>query len=77
MNTTLDPSPGTPEQASHDLAGMQKKVDSARALLVRLLQELVVAESQLGRNQPAAMLEANEQLVLASLRHQAEAEAAA
>ena len=56
---------------------MQKKVDSARALLVRLLQELVVAESQLGRNRPAAMLEANEQLVLASLSHQAEAEAAA
>jgi diguanylate cyclase len=56
---------------------MQKKVDSARALLVRLLQELVVAESQLGRNRPAAMLEANEQLVLASLSHQAQAEAAA
>ena len=76
MNTPLDPSPGTPEQAARDLARVQKKVDSARALLVRLLQELVVAESQLGRNQPALMLEANEQLVLASLRHQAEAEAA-
>jgi diguanylate cyclase (GGDEF)-like protein len=37
---------------------------------------LVVAESQVGRNPPVAMLEANEQLVLASLRHQGEAEAA-
>jgi diguanylate cyclase (GGDEF)-like protein len=55
---------------------MQKKVDSARALLVRLLQELVVAESHVGRKPPAVMLEANEQLVLASLRHQTEAEAA-
>jgi diguanylate cyclase len=77
VNDAPDPKPDTPQQAERELAGMQKKVDSARALLVRLLQELVVAESQLGRNQPALMLEANEQLVLASLRHQAEAEAAA
>jgi len=70
-----DPGPGTPQQAAHELDRVQKKVDSARALLVRLLQELVVAESQVGRKPPAAMLEANEQLVLASLRHQAEAEA--
>jgi diguanylate cyclase (GGDEF)-like protein len=76
VNTPQDPSPGTPVQATHDLALMQKKVDSARALLVRLLQELVVAESHVGRKPPAVMLEANEQLVLASLRHQAEAEAA-
>ena len=76
MNTLPAPSPGTPEQAAHALARAQKKVDSARALLVRLLQELVVAESQVSRNPPAAMLEANEQLVLASLRHQTEAEAA-
>jgi len=76
VNTNPAPSAGTSEQAAHDLARAQKKVDSARALLVRLLQELVVAESQVGRNPPAAMLEANEQLVLASLRHQAEAEAA-
>jgi len=76
VNTPSDPSPGTPEQAAHDLAHLQKKVDSARALLVRLLQELVVAESQGGGKPPAVMLEANEQLVLASLRHQTEAEAA-
>jgi diguanylate cyclase (GGDEF)-like protein len=76
VNDTADLNPGAPLQAEHDLARAQKKVDSARALLVRLLQELVVAESHLGRNQPALMLEANEQLVLASLRHQGEAEAA-
>ncbi len=77
MNTPPpDPSPGTPDQAAHDLASVQKKVDSARALLVRLLQELVVAESHVGRKPPALMLETNEQLVLASLRHQTEAEAA-
>jgi diguanylate cyclase (GGDEF)-like protein len=77
VNDTPDPSPGTPQQAARDLVLVQKKVDSARALLVRLLQELVVVEHQAGRNQPAVMLEANEQLVLAALRHQAEAESAA
>jgi diguanylate cyclase len=77
VNDTPDPSPGTPEPAARDLALAQKKVDSARALLVRLLQELVVVEHQAGRNPPAVMLEANEQLVLAALRHQDEAEAAA
>jgi diguanylate cyclase (GGDEF)-like protein len=77
VNAASDPNPGTPEQAARGLALVQKKVDSARALLVRLLQELVVAEHQAGRNPPAVMLEANEQLVLAALRHQAEAEAAA
>jgi len=71
VSTPPDPSPGTSHQAEHELARAQKKVDSARALLVRLLQELVVAESHVGRLPPAAMLEANEQLVLASLRHQA------
>jgi diguanylate cyclase (GGDEF)-like protein len=77
LNDTPEPSPGAPQRVERELSQLQKKVDSARALLVRLLQELVVAEGQLGRNQPALMLEANEQLVLASLRHQAEAEAAA
>jgi diguanylate cyclase (GGDEF)-like protein len=76
VNNTPDPIPGTPEQAAYELARVQEKVNSARALLVRLLQELVVAESQIGHNPPAAMLEANEQLVLASLRYRAEADAA-
>jgi diguanylate cyclase (GGDEF)-like protein len=77
VNAPPEQSPVTPEQAAHDVDRAQKKLESARRLLVRLLQELVVAEGQLGRSRPAAMLEANEQLVLASLRHQVEAEAAA
>jgi diguanylate cyclase (GGDEF)-like protein len=76
LNPTPDPNSGTPEQRERELAHVQRKVASARALLVRLLQELVVAEGQHGRSPPTAMLEANQQLVIASLRHQAEAEAA-
>jgi len=63
--------------AAQDLARVRDKVDAARAVLMRLLQEVVVAESRLGNNQAAQMLEANEQLVLAALRQQAEAQAVA
>ncbi len=64
-------------KADADLARVQAKVESARALLARLLQEVVVAETRLGSNQAARLLEANEQLVLTALRDQAAAEQAA
>lgn len=71
---------GTPSSAAadadRDLARVQGKVDAARAVLLRLLQEVVVAESRLSSNQATQMLEANEQLVVAALRDQAEAQAA-
>jgi diguanylate cyclase (GGDEF)-like protein len=56
---------------------MQAQVESARVLLARLLQEVVVAESRLGKSQAAQLLEANEQLVLTAVRNQTEAEIAA
>ena len=62
--------------AERDLARVQGKVDAARAVLLRLLQEVVVAESRLSSSQATQMLEANEQLVLAALRDQAEAQVA-
>lgn len=63
--------------AAAELARFKGQVDSARALLARLLQEVVVAESRLGQSQAAQLLEANEQLVLTAVRHQTEAELAA
>jgi diguanylate cyclase len=63
--------------AERDLTRVQGKVDAARAVLLRLLQEVVVAESRLNSNQASQMLEANEQLVVAALRDQAVAQAAA
>ncbi len=62
--------------AEHALARVQAKVDAARAVLLRLLQEVVVAESRLSNSQAGQMLEANERLVLAALRDQHAAESA-
>lgn len=62
--------------AEQDLARVQGKVDAARAVLLRLLQEVVVAESRLNHHQASQLQEANEQLVVAALRNQAEAQAA-
>ena len=63
--------------AAADLARVQAKVDAARALLVRLLQDVVVAERRQGPEPTAHLLEANEALVVAALRSQTDAEAAA
>ena len=62
--------------AESDLARVQRKVDEARAVLLRLLQEVVVAERRLTSNQAVQMQEANEQLVVAALRDQAQAKTA-
>ena len=74
--TTVGAPSGAAADAERDLARVQGKVDAARAVLLRLLQEVVVAESRLNSNQATRMLEANEQLVVAALREQAEAQAA-
>ena len=74
--TTVGAPSGAGTDAERDLARVQGKVDAARAVLLRLLQEVVVAESRLNSNQATKMLEANEQLVVAALREQAEAQAA-
>ena len=63
--------------AERDLKRVQGKVDAARAALLRLLQQVVVAESQLSNNQASRMLEANEALAVAALRDQAAAQDAA
>ena len=72
--------PGSPARpavvAERDLDRVQRKVEAARAVLLRLLQEVVVAESRLSNSQSAQILEANEQLVLTALRNQAEAQTA-
>ncbi len=67
--------PGVTAAAESDLARVQGKVDAARSVLLRLLQEVVVAESRLSNNQAGQMLEANEQLVVAAMRDQETAQA--
>ncbi len=85
MSQPIDPhapaagavAPGDTAAAESDLVRVQRKVDAARAVLLRLLQEVVVAESQLTNNRATQLLEANEQLVVAALRGQTDAQAAA
>ena len=62
--------------AALELAQLQAQVEAARGVLVRLLQDTVEAEARLGSGEAAQLLEANEQLVLAALRNQADAETA-
>ena len=77
MNEAADSGERAVADAGLELARLQGQVEAARALLVRLLQDVVVAESRLGASQASQLLEANEQLVIAALRHQADAETAA
>ena len=79
MSDTPDPTRTAPGAdvlagAERDLARVQRKVEAARAVLLRLLQEVVVAEGRLSNSQSALLLEANEQLVVTAMRNQAEAE---
>ncbi|MDO9286715.1 MAG: diguanylate cyclase [Aquabacterium sp.] len=62
--------------AERHLSRVQGKVVAARAVLLRLLQEVVVAEARLSYSQAAQVMEANEQLVVSALLSQAEAQAA-
>ncbi len=77
MNRTPDPTDQAAADAEGDLARLGLQVDAMRALLVRLTQDAVRAERRLEQSQAAGLVEVNEQLVLAALTSQADAEAAA
>lgn len=62
--------------ATAELVQLQSQVESARAVLVRLLQDTVEAELRFGSSQAAQLLEANEQLLMSALHNQIEAETA-
>ena len=63
--------------AEENLARLNRRVDEMRAVLVGLLQEVVLAESQISTNQANQLVEANAQLMVAALRNQAQADTAA
>jgi signal transduction histidine kinase len=67
------PSPAQGAAVDH----VQGRIDAARAVLIRLLQEVLAAETRGGvGSREAELLEANQQLVIAALREQDKAEAA-
>ena len=74
----LDPGlNGASHKAAGELARLEDKVQAMRAVLVRLLQDVVVAESQVEHGRAEMLVQANEELVVAALRSQADAAAAA
>jgi diguanylate cyclase (GGDEF)-like protein len=62
-------------RAEQDLARLTERADAMRSLLVRLLQDVVLAESRLKRSNTGQLLHANEHLVVTALAAQADAEA--
>jgi diguanylate cyclase (GGDEF)-like protein len=63
-------------QAAHELAHLIAQGDEARALLAGLRRDMAATQSQLDENQARQLLQANEQLVLAMMQTQAEADSA-
>lgn len=62
--------------AARELAQLKERTDEMRSVLAGLLQDIVVAESRLGASEASQLLEANEQLVVAAMRIQQDAETA-
>lgn len=77
VHPSPDQNDAAASDAARELAQVQGKIEQARAVLVRLLQDVVVAESRLNVSQAAQLLEANEALVVAALHAQTEADTAA
>lgn len=63
-------------KAQDELSRLNAQVTAMRAVLTQLLQDVVRAESQLGRGQPAHLLEVNERLVVSALGALTDAEMA-
>jgi diguanylate cyclase (GGDEF)-like protein len=64
-------------EAEARLASLGTRVETLQAVLVRLLQDVVRAESRLNKSRPAELAAVNEQLVVAALTSRDDAEAAA
>ncbi|MBW4049459.1 MAG: diguanylate cyclase [Proteobacteria bacterium] len=76
MNQPPNPQASEAEGSAGELAQLQAQVDAARAVLNRLLQDVVVAESRADGARESQIVEANEQLVLATLHAQVQADEA-
>lgn len=73
----VDPTATPVAQAEERLAHLNVQVDAMQALLVRLLQDVVQAETRLEHTQVERLVEVNEQLVVAALTQQDAADTAA
>ena len=76
MSSPSDPKDPPAEDAEGQRARLGIQAEAIHAVLVRLLQDAVQAESLLERGQAAGLAEVNEQLVVAAMVNDARAEAA-
>lgn len=76
MNDPAASSERTQAEEAAELAHVQAQVAAARVVLIRLLQSAVEVESRLSNSDAEKLLQANEQLVIAAIRNQTEAETA-
>ena len=77
MKAEPQPNEAAVQAAARELAGLNSQVEAMRAVLVRLLQDVVAAEKQIENSQVAQLLEVNEELVVAAMRNQSDAVTAA
>ena len=77
MNDTRHLKESAAAKAARELRHLQQQADDARARLTRLQQDVMDAETRLASSQASQLVEANEQLVFATLRAQTDAETAA
>jgi diguanylate cyclase (GGDEF)-like protein len=63
-------------QAQDELTQLTSRVEAMRTVLVRLLQDVVVAEAKLGHGSAQELLEANQHLAVAALLSQTESDSA-
>ena len=77
MKSAHELNDGAAAAAARELTDLNSQVEAMRAVLVRLLQDVVVAEKQLDASQVAQLLEVNEELVVAAMRNQTDAVTAA
>ena len=76
MTDTLDPPDDARTRAKGELDRLNGRVEMMRAVLVRLLQDVIRADSRLEHDQAAQLVEANEHLVVSALGALTDAETA-
>ena len=77
MTDPSHPSDDPGARAAGELTRLNGRVASMRSVLIRLLQDVVQAESRLDSSQSMQLLQANERLVVTAMRAQTDADTAA
>jgi len=77
LNDSPDPHTAATAAAERELARLHGQIEAARAVLIRVLQDVAAAESRMSASQAALLLEANEALVVSALQARSDAETTA